>query len=152
MSYEVAPDSLRPLVQSIILFLQYDSGRNLCSRVFTHWKESVSTQIWSDGLVLQRRGTRPDILHSSFPSIADRNLLQCHRNRCSTQYFPFSLHTYTHLTSIFSLPPPSSQSPSSHLADKWFNPSHPSHQCDIIQRCVVFCSTVRRSLAYVMCY
>lgn len=53
----------------------------------------------------------------------------------------YFLFTHTHLTSIFSLAPLSSQSPSSHLADKWFNPSHPQHGCDIIllDRTVVSC-------------
>lgn len=115
-----APDSPRPPVQSIIRFLQYDPGIESVYSQCSPAEKSLSalrSDLMDSKHIMQRQGTRPDILHSSFPSIADRNLPQCHRTAAPLYIF-FSLYTHTHLTSIFSLAPLSSQSPSSHLADK----------------------------------
>ncbi len=114
--------------------------------MFTRWKESVSAQIWSDGLQTRHAKTRYQTWHPQLLSLHRWQKCTC-VTHCSTLYFILFLHTdIWHLSSLWPLSPPIL--PLSHLADKLFNPSHPHHGYDIILRCVMFCSTVLRSLVY----
>ncbi len=101
-----APDSPRPPVQPIIRFIQYDPGiESLYSQCWPAEKSlsALRSDLMDSKHVMQRQGTRPDI-HSSFPSIADRNVPQCHRT-AAPLYILF--YFYTQTSDIYLLSGPS---------------------------------------------